>query len=281
MFLFAGTIIAIKVFKEDNVIHWQDYLKLLALYVLLHVIRFSMIYTLKWPLNKLGYGLSWAQATVLGYSGLRGAVSLVLALIVWLDIELNTKIRDIILFHTAGIAILTLVINGTTISYLVKKLGLMRMSEAKKKMLKSLIKSYRKEVNVVIEDLKSKHNYGKIDWDSLKELARAEKIRQQIFKNRDIQTEESDLQKTVMMKGEYIGVNDNDYSTEELYLDTKHRYLTCLKGIYWECFQSGQCTSKAVLLLIESANRAVDHAEDPIKDFTFIQTYFQGNIFRK
>ena len=39
----------------------------------------------------------------------------------------------IILFHTAGIAFLTLIINGTTIGYLIKKLGLSRMSDVKKK----------------------------------------------------------------------------------------------------------------------------------------------------
>jgi len=146
VFIIAGTIIAIKVFEGDSSIGLKDWIKLVALYVILHVIRFGMIYTLKWPMSKLGYGLSWAQATVLGFSGMRGAVSLILSVIVYLDGSIDQYIRDIVMFHTAGIAMMTLVINGSLMGYIIKKLGLMRMNEVKKKMVKNLMKAYRKEV---------------------------------------------------------------------------------------------------------------------------------------
>lgn len=171
VFVIAGTIVSLKVFEEDSAIGWKDWLKLLALYVLLHVIRFSMIFILKWPMSKLGYGLSWAQAIVLGYSGLRGAVSLILSVIVYLDTGVNQHIRDIVIFHTAGIAIMTLVINGTTMGFLIRKLGLMRMSEVKKKMLKNIMKAYRAEINIHVDEMKLRKNFGKIEWDSLKTVA--------------------------------------------------------------------------------------------------------------
>jgi CRP-like cAMP-binding protein len=232
-------------------------------------------------MSKLGYGLDWRQAIVLGYAGLRGAVSLILSVIVFLDHDLHSDVREIIIFHTAGIAIMTLIINGTTTGWVVRKLGLMRMSNVKKKMLKNLIKAYRLEVNEVLEELKTKKNFGKIEWEVLKKIACTDKIRQDIFKNRNIDEEASDLQASSQFRDEDIIIDNKEYTDEELYLEAKHRYLTQLKGIYWEFFEQGQCSSRAVLILIESSNRALDHAEDPLKDFSFLQTYFQASVFLK
>ena len=170
LFVLAGVIIGAKIFVDHQVIEWQDYLKVLALFVLLNLIRLGLVFALLPIFRKMGYGFDWRQTIVLGYSGLRGGVSLILALSVFLEEEFSKPLRYLVLFHTAGIALLSLLINGTTMAYLLKVLGLMRMPEIKKKVLKSIIKSYRKEVNNVLDELKEK-NFNKIEWDKLKELA--------------------------------------------------------------------------------------------------------------
>jgi len=240
VFLLAGVIISLKVFEEDHEIEWQDYFKLIALYIFLHIIRFGIIFALKWPMNKLGYGLDWREGIVLGYSGLRGAVSLSLALIVQLDHSVNHHVKDLVLFHTAGIAVLTLIINGTTMGFLVRILGLMRMSEVKKKMVRNLIRAYRKEVNETIENLKNKKNFGKVDWDRLKEISGGDKIKRKLFNKRKIIMHKSDMLGSKQMNDLNIIDNKEDYSNEELYMEAKYRYLTSLKGIYWEYFEQGQ-----------------------------------------
>lgn len=240
VFVIAGTIISHKVFQADHSIGWKDWVKLVGLYIILHVIRFTMVLILRWPLSKIGYGLSWSQAIVLGYSGLRGAVSLILAVIVYLDTDINEHIRDIVLFQTAGIALMTLFINGSTMKFLVTKLGMMRMTNVKKKMLKNIIKAYRKEVGETIDELKSKKNFGKIDWEALKLLASSEKIRDTIFKQRAIEREENDMIATNQIDNQNIMIDNAEYSPEELYIEAKHRYLTTLKGIYWDFFSNGQ-----------------------------------------
>jgi len=60
----------------------------------------------------------------MAYGGLRGAVGLTLALIVFHEEELNDRLKELVLFHTAGIATLTLMVNGTTTGYWIRKLGL-------------------------------------------------------------------------------------------------------------------------------------------------------------
>lgn len=282
VFIFAGVIITLQVWEEESVIGWADWLKCIALYFFLHIIRAGVIFAIKWPMNKIGYGLGWREGIVLSYAGLRGAVSLLLALIVKLDHDVNHEIRDIVVFHTAFIAILTLCVNGTTMGFLVRKLGLMRMPEVKKKMLRNLIKAYRKEVNETIETLKSKKNFGKVDWDKLKEIAGTDKVKGQIFKKRSIQPHRSDLQGSQTMNDlQMVLDRKDDYTEDELYIEAKHRYLTALKGIYWDYFEQGQSSPQTVQLLIESAARAIDHEEDELKDFTFIESYFHRTWFDK
>ena len=49
---------------------------------------------------------------------------------------------------------------------------------------------------------------------------------------------------------------------------------TTLKGLYWDFFEEGKCSDQAVLILIESANRGIDHENMPIDDWMFFQHYF-------
>lgn len=72
---------------------------------------------------------------MLTYAGLRGAVSLMLALMVQNSEFIDPKIKGLILFHTSGIVLMTLLINGTTCGYLVRKLKLSKESKVSKKLM--------------------------------------------------------------------------------------------------------------------------------------------------
>ena len=143
----------------------------------------------------------------------------------------------------------------------------MRMSEVKKKMLKNIMKAYRSEINIHLDEMKLRKNYGKIEWDILKNVARADKIRDKIFKERKIKKEETDMLASSQFRERDFQIDQGNYTFDELYQEAKHRYLTTLKGIYWEFFENGQWSSRSCLLLIEGADRAIDHSEDTLKDF--------------
>jgi len=65
---------------------------LLAIYIILHIVRFLGLLML-WPLMRLtGYEFNLAHVCLLAYSGLRGAVGLTLALIVKFSKGIDTEI---------------------------------------------------------------------------------------------------------------------------------------------------------------------------------------------
>ena len=96
------------------------------------------------------------------YSGLRGAVGLSLALIIANSTaesdHLSLYVRDIILLHVAGVALLTLLINATTTGHVVRFLGLSGTSSIRKNLLVGLTDQVEANIDENIRHLQgSKH----------------------------------------------------------------------------------------------------------------------------
>lgn len=119
IFIIIGIIIAEKVDFS-----WADLAVLLIVYVGINIVRFVMISVLYPILKSNGYGLRKREVVILTWGALRGALGLTLALIVSYTESIPEIIRDQILMLTSGIVALTLIINATTIKWLLNKLGL-------------------------------------------------------------------------------------------------------------------------------------------------------------
>lgn len=68
-----------------------------------------------------------------------------------------------------------------------------------------------------------------------------------------------------------------EYTKKELIIETRHRFLTTLKGVYWDHFEEGFCSANTVLLLLDSADRALDHEDRPMGDWKYIKQYFASD----
>lgn len=94
------------------------------LYISIMLIRAVAIAIFYPILRKLNSEFSKSKAIVLTWGGLRGVVGLTLALAVIQNPRISPELGDQILFLTAGIVILTIVINGSTMLSVIKWLDL-------------------------------------------------------------------------------------------------------------------------------------------------------------
>eukprot|EP00421_Protoceratium_reticulatum_P023442 CAMPEP_0168377686 /NCGR_PEP_ID=MMETSP0228-20121227/10952_1 /TAXON_ID=133427 /ORGANISM="Protoceratium reticulatum, Strain CCCM 535 (=CCMP 1889)" /LENGTH=1210 /DNA_ID=CAMNT_0008390687 /DNA_START=59 /DNA_END=3691 /DNA_ORIENTATION=+ len=140
IFFLAGA----KVGQSAQDIVWQDFFHLLLIYVVCVLIRGTMIFAsrplLKW-LSKDRIEVSMADAAVMTWGGLRGAVGLALAVQVnrgRIENNISEEQADGVLFYTAGMACLTLLVNATTSPLLVRTLGVTKTPAAKQRMLLSI-----------------------------------------------------------------------------------------------------------------------------------------------
>uniref|UniRef100_A0A1J3K0S5 Sodium/hydrogen exchanger 8 n=2 Tax=Noccaea caerulescens TaxID=107243 RepID=A0A1J3K0S5_NOCCA len=228
-----GVLSGQKISYEGN--SW-GFLFLLYLYVQLsRCVVVGVLYPL---LRRFGYGLDWKESIILTWSGLRGAVSLSLALSVkqssgssYLSSETGTRF----LFFTGGIVFLTLVVNGSTTQLLLHLLGMDSLAAAKKRILE-----YRKceMLNTALkafENLGDDEELGSADWhtvithiSSLKDLERGQ-------------------------------VNPhNGYEAGNLdptnITDIRIRFLNGVQVAYWEMLDDGRITQSTASVLMQSVD---------------------------
>lgn len=100
------------------------------------VVRGLTIVLLYPLLKRMGYGLNWRDAVVMVWGGLRGAVGLALALIVKLDSNIKDEhFQSLVVFHMGLMATATLLVNGTSMPFLLRALGVTKPTPAKMEVL--------------------------------------------------------------------------------------------------------------------------------------------------
>eukprot|EP01043_Picozoa_sp_COSAG02_P006088 COSAG02_NODE_170_length_31534_cov_33.568498_7_plen_824_part_00 len=154
IFMLAGLIIHRRFFISMSDLDMAYHIPMsLVLYLVLHVIRASVIGMFTPILGRLGYGLTLGESVIMTYGGLRGAVSLAMALMLDLDPTVDEVFRDLVVFHTAMIVALTIVINGTTAGALYGWLDMYPTNQFRKELRDRGFDLLAHEVNTIFDEL--------------------------------------------------------------------------------------------------------------------------------
>ena len=160
IFIIVGVIIAL---KSDAT--WWNFVILFALYIGVNIIRAIIVFLFLPIMRKSGYGLSIRESVILSWGGLRGALGLSLALMVSYTLPIPEDVRNQILFYTGGIVTLTLVINATTMKWLLEKLGLTKISSAKLLLDYSAKEQIRENSEKYLDSLTKREALADTNWD--------------------------------------------------------------------------------------------------------------------
>jgi CPA1 family monovalent cation:H+ antiporter len=78
------------------------------------------------PAGRLTTGTDWRERVVVGWSGMRGAVSLAAAFAIPLELDSGAEFasRDLVIYLTVAVIVVTLVLQGLTLPPLLRRLGL-------------------------------------------------------------------------------------------------------------------------------------------------------------
>ncbi|KAL3127363.1 H+ antiporter [Cryptosporidium hominis] len=155
IFMLAG-IVSARLFRpyiEDT----NMLMNLFLLFAAICVIRGIMVFILSPLLTRIGYGLTIKEAIILIWGGLRGGVSLALAMSLESEDYIDPELKGQIAFYVAGTVLLTLLINGTTVEFIYKKLQLYTTPKFHRMFFKKVMKSINEEYRLVINDQIRKH----------------------------------------------------------------------------------------------------------------------------
>jgi hypothetical protein len=91
--------------------------------------------------------------------------------VVYLDERINPKTRERVFFCTAGIVCSTLMVNATTIKLLLTKLGMLKISVAKRQLLARASEKLQDVLEEQSKTLKSKPFYRQSKFELVKKFA--------------------------------------------------------------------------------------------------------------
>lgn len=129
IFTLAGLLLGGECLSNRHHIEGADFFYLLAFYVALTVVRAVMVGLFWWPLKVLGTELSMSEGIVMVWAGLRGAIGIVMAIIVDTDPAIPHAKGAKVIFYVGGIAALTILVNAVTCGPLLQYLGMTAETE--------------------------------------------------------------------------------------------------------------------------------------------------------
>lgn len=230
IFVVAGTVIGYKLPSYPL----GDFVQMIAMYVACAFIRCVVIGLIFIIFRLSGVKLQLRDQIIACHAGLRGAVSLSLAMMVFSNASICEPIREIVMFHTAGIVVLTVCVNSITIPQLVSLLGFDIVPPSKQIIYEQAMRS------LMVAGRKQEAN---IRADSIFDSAIWKEARKYYFKN-----------------GHEEQVIGERKSTSILHdKELRRRALMITKKSYWRQFQDGLLSIHSVKYLIHHTDNAIDN----------------------
>ncbi|WP_065204377.1 cation:proton antiporter [Shewanella woodyi] len=223
IFILVGLVVSTRLGLAD-LANWE-YLAVIFLGIL--VIRGGVILGLMPILARIGIGLTKEKSVVLIWGGLRGAVSLALALIVATNESLDIQLRDQVLFLTAGIVVLTIVVNGSSMRFVMAKLGLDKLPKAKQQTFAKVQHKISNEMVSMRSKLQSDEYLKSVNW--------------------------SLVDQNIVSVGE--GYEEEKIDTQVEYL---RKLLESERQFYWNQFAKGLLSKDATHILVDAIEKALD-----------------------
>lgn len=259
---------------DVHTLQYSDLGMLFALFVFLHIVR-AVTVLIHWPVLRLmGYGCRAKDMVVLIAGSLKGTISIALALMVSPETALPQRLRDLVMFWSVGVSALSITLDTVILHFVVRCLGMDSMTDVQENMLVSVTSSILESTNKQMAKMKEDEEYGMVNWEYVQLSAGPETLFYNMLKvtknGREIMKDKvpnsANTSEIIKQFNDSMNITD-----EDIILETRRRYYTTLKGLYWHQFEIGKCFGPSALILIESANRGFDLEHKVMDDWIYLE----------
>jgi NhaP-type Na+/H+ or K+/H+ antiporter/CRP-like cAMP-binding protein len=238
IFFVVGIVIAAQIEHAG----WTDLLLVLGTYGGIVVLRFCVTFLFRPLMGVVGDPVSTREATVMAWGGLRGAVSLALALIVARSEAIGAvapELQDQILLVTAGVVFLTILVNGGTTAMLLAKLGLSTPPITEQMAELSAQATVLDRVAAEIDEVSTSRDLRTVSW---------EEVRHDLTKRRDDIQRQLEEARVTLQQAEGV----------DRVVGYWRQVLSVERSAYWSAFGQGTLGATAAILLEQDIDRQLD-----------------------
>jgi len=274
VFVIGGMLLGMQV-TEHKHLEVSDLYKLIGLFFLVHVTRGVSI-LLHYPvLNysvKKAFAVNLKQLAILTLSGLKGTISITLALIASHHEHLDKRFKSLVLFFALGTSALTISIDTYLVKFLFRKFKLEGLSKVQESMMIGVTSAITQETFEKLESLKNSKEFYSANWAMVNDLVGPMQLLKGVMRKTP-----SGLQilkeKPKASFEELLALYNSfsDFSTKEVLIEIRRRFYAILKGVYWHEFESGQCLGTTYVLLRDTCNLALDSVNQSMEDWKLLE----------
>jgi monovalent cation:H+ antiporter, CPA1 family len=257
IFLIAGLILKD---KTQKMIRWSHLPKVLALYLVMVSVRATYILlTYKFAGSVSGHRISLKEACFFGFTGLKGAVGMILSLVGYGLADLGyldqQEADDFIVLSSLVIG-LSMFLGGILTRYFIKAIGLRPQDTPESLIVKRYIRS-RVRRDVLSEYEIVKEEFANLDITSLMEYSGL--LQSEMDDNMNLELDTQLLRQTLTTT-----YNPSQELNFKLLSHLRIWYLNSVKACYFHHISLGKLPrhSYSAQLLLQSINATLDH-EDP------------------
>lgn len=165
LYVLAGSYIGVTAVNKDISIHSDDVWKMFMFYFYVYAIRFFVL-SLCWPLIRMGnHSFNFRELLGFTWGGIRGVMSIIFAMLVAFDVGAGgERFRDLCIYFTAVTVVMSMLINRTTIVWVLEIVGVSRSTSGEKKWKTNCEKELVAFTNRHFEAAKKSDAYNHADW---------------------------------------------------------------------------------------------------------------------
>ncbi|RVE45101.1 hypothetical protein evm_010210 [Chilo suppressalis] len=256
------TMVGVVIFEKlSYVINMRQISLVFVTYATVYCSRLLVYATMMPILRHVGYGMTWQLCLACAWGGLRGPLSLCLALLV-LQTPAVADAGEIFIIQTSGLVLLSLLINATTMGKVLKMLGMAEISLAKKANMTNCVKRIMMTRDRCVSMLKMDKFLADANWDLVEEGTQIKHPYQLQISGRDEDSEDD-----TYMGYRYTTCPDcereipNEPTKKEfaeMMREANQRVLKAMKISYWRQYEHGKISKDGVRTLVQAVEVAAD-----------------------
>lgn len=258
LYVMTGSIIGEKILTFNlSTITFGDFLLSIFFFALIVLGRYLMLVILQPLMNRFGFPLDTRDIIVLTYSGLRGAITTCLALFIVIDVDYSQRFRDLVIFHTTLVVLYTVLINGLTVKYLIRRVQFKTKTVAEQKLELNVQKK------LVVESIKRKREleisqfFQQVDWNTAIDLTHIKVYMNQIT---NVENELHQKNSTEMFSARDSAL----FARDESLIETRLRVYQLLKSETFAAIKDNLFESNIVQHLKDAIDICADEPKRPI-----------------
>ena len=268
IFMISGMLFA-KDVLIDGLVQWDHYFRNLVIFLLCYICRIITM-AIHYPLLKrLGYGLKFKEFILLCFSGLKGSITIILALLTRTSDLGSESVNGFIIVGCLQITMLSILTDTFLLSKIVSFFELGKISIVQESLLIQVSAALVQETYQEIQKLSESEDGKLSDWVRVHEVTGSKKIINSLFSiskvGKKILEDYEDSQNESEFELIRAFSNEVKLEPDQILTELRRRFLTMMKGIFWHTFEAGQCFRTSLLNCNKAANISLDHEDQPLK----------------